>query len=203
MSFEWERSVVVGSQDFAPGSLRGSRDGSDPVLQRSVPVDLVDEEQRTCDRDAIYTQLVRYCRGVDRRDDDLVRSVYWPDAFDHHGHFHGDLEGFIAFLNDEVHCRFRCTMHKLGHALIEVHGDQAHCETYAIGHHVREEDGADIDDLVMGLRYLDHFERRSGEWRIARREVRYEWQRLDALDQRDPDWTLGRQDRSDPIYSSR
>ena len=35
----------------------------------------------------------------------------------------GDLEGFISFVNDEVHARFRCTMHKLGNSLIEVDGD--------------------------------------------------------------------------------
>ncbi|MEE2662979.1 MAG: nuclear transport factor 2 family protein [Myxococcota bacterium] len=200
MSFEWERSVEVGSQRFAPGSLRGARDGSDPVLQLSVPARLDSAEQRTADREAIYAQLARYCRGVDRRDDELLRSVYWPDAYDHHGHFEGDLEGFIRFVNEAVHARFRCTMHKLGNALIEIDGDTAHCETYAIGHHVREEADRDIDDLVMGLRYIDRFERRAGEWRIARREVRYEWQRLDRLDQRDPEWTLGRQDRSDPVY---
>ena len=200
MSFEWERSVDVGPQLFAPGSLRGARDGSDPVLQLSVPASLDSPEQRATDREAIYAQLARYCRGVDRRDDELLRSIYWPDATDHHGPFEGDLEGFISFVNDEVHARFRCTMHKLGNALIEFDGDTAHCETYAIAHHVREAEGRDVDDLVMGLRYIDRFERRAGEWRIARREVRYEWQRLDLLDPRDPDWTLGRPERSDPVY---
>ena len=68
---------------------------------------------------------------------------------------------------------------------------------------MREEDGRDIDDLVMGIRYLDRFEQREGEWRIARRELRYEWQRLDALDQRDTDWTLGSQDRTDAVYKAR
>jgi hypothetical protein len=68
---------------------------------------------------------------------------------------------------------------------------------------VREHDGRDVDDLVMGIRYLDRFERRGGEWRIARREVRYEWQRLDPLDPREPDWTLGSRDRLDPVYTSR
>jgi len=204
MSFEWERSAVIGQADergFPEGSLRGRRDGSDPVLSWPAPASRADDSQPAQDREAIYAQLVRYCRGVDRRDNALLRSVYWPDASDHHGVFHGDVEGFIAFVNDEVHARFRCTMHKLGQASIEVIGDTARCETYAIGHHVRAEAGRDVDDLVMGLRYLDRFKRRSGEWRIASREVYYEWQRLDSLDQRDPSWTLGQQDPSDPVYS--
>jgi hypothetical protein len=37
-------------------------------------------------RDACY----RYCRGVDRRDVELVRSCYHPDATDHHGEYHGE-----------------------------------------------------------------------------------------------------------------
>ncbi len=205
MSFEWERSVEIGPQVFPPGSLGGLRDSSDPVLQVSVPADVGSPERRAADREAIYAQLVRYCRGVDRRDEALLREVYWPDAYDHHGAYEGDLEGFIAFVNDEVHARFRCTMHKLGNSLIELDGDTAHCETYAIGHHVRAENGLDIDDLVIGIRYVDRFERRTedGEWRLARRNVRYEWQRLDRLDQRETDWTLGSQDRTDPVYAER
>jgi hypothetical protein len=206
MSFEWERTVEIGAQEFPPGSLRGSRDGSDPVLRASVPARtsrIATAEQHAADREAIYAQLARYCRGVDRRDDALLRSVYWPDAYDHHGVYQGDVDGFIDFVHDEVQARFRCTMHKLGNALIEISGDEARCETYAIGHHVREHDGRDVDDLVMGIRYLDRFERRGGEWRIARREVRYEWQRLDPLDPREPDWTLGSRDRLDPVYTSR
>ena len=204
LSFEWERSVALGpagEAGFPTGSLTGLRDGSDPTLGWSRPRPSAPETSDVEDREAIYDQLARYCRGVDRRDDALLRSVYWADAEDHHGVFHGDVEGFIRFVNEEVHARFRCTMHKLGQASIEVDGDTANCETYAIGHHVRAEAGQDVDDLVMGIRYLDRFERRADEWRIARREVRYEWQRLDTLDPRDPTWTLGQQDASDPVYT--
>lgn len=204
MSFEWERSIELGAAGalpFAAGSLTGQRDGSDPVLGWPLPAPTPTDTGPAQDREDIYQQLVRYCRGVDRRDDALLRSVYWPDAEDHHGVFQGDVDGFIDFVDREVHARFRCTMHKLGQALIEIDGHVAHCETYAIGHHVRAAEGHDIDDLVMGIRYLDRFERRQGEWRIARREVRYEWQRLDPLDQRDPEWTLGQADRSDPVYA--
>jgi len=203
MSFEWERSVEAGAQTFPPGSLSGARDGSDGVLhwKPAPPPAATQAAARACDRDAIYAQLVRYSRGVDRRDDALLREAYWPDATDHHGVFEGDLEGFIRFVNDEVHLRFRCTMHRLGNALIEFTSqDEAHCESYAVAHHVRAEDGRDIDDLVMGIRYLDRFERRGDAWRIARREVIYEWQRLDRLEPLDPEWTLGQTDRTDPVY---
>ena len=209
MSFEWERTLEIGSQRGVPGVCPGRRDGSDPVLrsarsQAAVPVDYAAVE----DRAAIYRQLVRYCRGVDRRDLELVRSTYHPDAFDDHGTYRGDVEGFLAFVKNEVHARFRTTMHKLGQCLIEIDGDVAQSESYAICHHVNAEAVAeggaaatrDVADRVMGIRYVDRFERRGGEWRIARRELRWEWARMDRVEALPPGWTHGRSDAGDPVF---
>lgn len=204
MSFEWERALAIAEQSFAPGSLRGQRDGRDPAVAMLTPSvrDPIGAPERTGDREAILAKLHAYCRGVDRRDEALLRSAYWPDASDHHGAYEGDVDGFVAFVAREVHARFRITMHKLGQTQIAFSGpDAAHAESYAIAHHVRSEAARDVDDLVMGLRYLDRFERRDGDWRIARREVRYEWQRSDGLDEIDGSWTPGRTDRSDPVYA--
>ncbi len=144
--------------------------------------------------------LVRYCRGVDRRDPERIRSAYHPDAYDDHGAYQGGLDGFLAFVEREVWSRFRTTMHKLGQALIEIEGDMASAETYAVCHHVIAEGGRDVADSVMGIRYLDRFERRGGAWRIARRELRWEWIRTDRLDVLDEGWTLGRVDDRDPVF---
>ena len=199
MSFEWERSLEVGSQVEYAGFSRGRRDGSDPVLAGRSTVAVPAPIPAAADRAAIYAVLVRYCRGVDRRDVDWIRSAYHPDAYDDHGAYQGDLDGFLAFVAREVWSRFRTTMHKLGQALIELEGDVASAETYAICHHVIAEDGRDVADSVMGIRYLDRFERREGEWRIARRELRWEWIRTDRLESLDDRWTLGRADDGDPI----
>lgn len=214
MSFEWERSVEIGSQREYPGFLRGQRDGSDPVLAlgpraAGASVAVPAAYQAVLDRAEIDRQLVRYCRGIDRRDQGLVRSTYHPDAFDDHGTYKGDVEGFLDFVAKEVHARFRTTMHKLGQSLIEVEGDVARAESYAICHHVMAEPdpaaaapGAtrDVADMVMGIRYVDRFERRAGEWRIARRELRWEWVRTDRLAPLDPAWTHGRSDARDPVF---
>lgn len=221
MSFEWERLVELGSQRAYPGFLRGLRDGGDPVLvpasgsaiagrgttapPSSVPLasGSIDE---AADRAAILRQLVRYCRGIDRRDLALVRSTYHPDAFDDHGSYKGDVEGFLAFVAKEVHARFRTTMHKLGQSRIELDGDAARVESHAICHHVVAEPGSqgvrDVADMVMGIRYLDRFEKRHGDWRIARRELRWEWIRTDRLEPLDPEWTAGRADSGDPVFAA-
>ncbi len=52
----------------------------------------------------------------------------------------------------------------------------------------------------MGIRYLDRFERRAGQWRIARRQLRWEWLRIDPLAPLDPSWTPGRSDGQDPVF---
>ncbi|MBY0398961.1 nuclear transport factor 2 family protein [Myxococcota bacterium] len=219
MSFEWERTLEIGSQREYPGFSRGRRDGSDPVVvafgrsNRTSPsggAPLDADRNLLADRAAIHHQLVRYCRGVDRRNLELVRSTYHPDAYDDHGTYKGDVEGFLAFVRDEVHARFRMTMHKLGQSFIEVEGDVARAESYAICHHVMAEadpaggPGAtrDVADMVMGIRYVDRFERRAGEWRIARRELRWEWARTDRLEALDPEWTWGRADPGDAVFGA-
>ncbi|MCP4906781.1 MAG: nuclear transport factor 2 family protein [bacterium] len=199
MSFEWERNVLIGSQREYEGFERGRRDGSDPVLASTSPIVVPDAIDRVASRAEIYAVLVRYCRGIDRRDTKMIRSAYHGDAYDDHGTYQGDLDGFIEFVENEIYSRFRTTMHKLGQALIEIDGDEARAETYAICHHVMAEDGRDVEDNVMGIRYLDRFERRGGQWRIVHRALRWEWIRADSLEPLDPGWTLGVASALDPV----
>ena len=41
-------------------------------------------------REAIREAAMRYSRGVDRLDAELMKSAYWPDATDDHGRFVGN-----------------------------------------------------------------------------------------------------------------
>ena len=61
-------------------------------------------------------------------------------------------------------------MHFIGPPDIRVDGDTAHCDTYCQAHHV----GADTD-VGLGLRYVDRFEHREGEWLIAKRVCAFDW----------------------------
>jgi len=127
-------------------------------------------------QDVIY----RYARGIDRLDFDLVRSCYHPDAFDDHGMFQGNVDAFIEYVEDFLP-RYVVTQHFMGNLLIEVDGDSARAETYAVAYHRKElADGSGKDD-VFGIRYVDRFERRAGEWKIAHRVVASEWRRVDPV----------------------
>ena len=131
-------------------------------------------------RQEIADVILRYARGIDRLDFDLVRSCYHPDAYDDHGSFQGDVEGFIAMCESFLP-RWTATQHFMGNMLIEPDGDMARAETYAVAYHRRENDDGTGKDDVFGIRYVDRFERRGGEWRIAHRVVATEWRRVDPV----------------------
>ena len=131
-------------------------------------------------RQEIADVILRYARGVDRLDFDLVRSCYHPDAYDDHGSFQGDVEGFIVMC-EQFLPRWSATQHFMGNMLIEVDGGVARAETYAVAYHRRQDDEGTGKDDVFGIRYVDRFEYRGGDWKIAHRVVATEWRRVDEV----------------------
>ena len=161
-----------------------------------------DAVQRLLDEEAIKKVHLRYCRAVDRRDFPLLRSCYHPDAIDDHGDYVGGVDGFIAFCEAGT-LNFVSTTHLTCNALVEVDGDVAWAEFYGRAYH-RVAAGADggEKDLAVNTRWVDRFERRDGEWRIARRMVVVDSDRVDPVTER---WVpleqyRGRRDTSDPSY---
>jgi ketosteroid isomerase-like protein len=129
--------------------------------------------EEIADREAIRECLYRYARGVDRLDADMVRSAYWPDAIDTHLDFKGNAEQFIAWAFPIMRTMDQ-TMHMVGNIFITIRGDRADAESYFHGYHRLTKEGRKIDIVGSG-RYLDRFERRSSEWRIAERLVMTDW----------------------------
>jgi hypothetical protein len=156
------------------------------------------------DERAIRAVVLRYCRGVDRMDRDLVRSCYHDDATDEHGSFSGGVEDFLEWVF-RLLGRYEVTMHFVGNLLVEVSPDDpdvARSETYGIAFHRGGDDDPRLN-LMTGFRYVDRFERRAGEWRIARRVAVTEWSRVDD---REHWWPIpdgmrtGVRDGTDPVY---
>lgn len=124
--------------------------------------------------------LLRYCRGVDRMNVDLVRSCYHEDAVDHHGSFHGDREEFLAWVW-RLLAKYTMTMHYVTNIVVERHPELAHlarAESYGLAVH-RADDGPIEKNLMVGFRYVDRFALRpvDGEpqWRISYRVATTEW----------------------------
>lgn len=131
------------------------------------------------DRAAIQDVLLRYARGVDRRDLDLVAACFLPDASYEGALASGTIADALARLRDRL-TRYDATMHFIGNQLIETDGDSASSETYAVAYH-RLTEGGVAKLLTVGVRYLDDLVRSGERWRIRRRVVTTEWQRTETL----------------------
>ena len=169
--------------------------------------------QRLIDKDDIQDALCRYARGVDRGDWALVRSTYHPDAHDTHGDYSGPVDGLIDWL-DKRFAGVDNSMHFLGNCLIEFAGpDLALVETSFVSRRLRpltdsERQTLGPNDAICREgwgRYVDRFERRQGEWRVAHRTVVLEASSSSVAlgGVRTSPLTWGRRDTTDTLYQTR
>ncbi len=152
-------------------------------------------DMRLEDRFAIEQCLLRYCRGVDRKDWAAVASAYHPDAYDDHGNYKGDIPGFVESVRKR-HETIEQSTHAISNIQIEfADADNALVETYFIvhqrhmpgdvagyAHFVRgrmpaADEGLEVETVG---RYVDRFNRRDAAWKIARRVVVFEVYRAQA-----------------------
>lgn len=154
--------------------------------------------QLLLDKAAIREVLWRYCRGVDRRDADIVTSCYHPDAYDDHmgNIYSGETVG--QGLVDWMYEVMVKTSHNITTNNIQVHGDTAGSESYTTSVHIMKGD-VENRTLLSVARYVDRFERRADEWKIINRLVVTEFSGLVAMEMFSFD-SLGRQDKTDPSY---
>lgn len=168
-------------------------------------VDLRRRLRRLEDIEAIRRLLTRYARALDRGDWAGMRGCFAADATDDHGPYQGSVDTLVSGTRDLL-AGYRGTMHVLGQSLIEVDGEAATAETYALSFHRRHcAEGAQAgdEDTVTGIRYLDRLVRTGGGWLIAARVTVQEWNTtIAARDWIDAaEWVNGAADRSDPSYA--
>ena len=124
-------------------------------------------------REAIRSVLYRYCRGIDRLDRALVRSCYHDDATDEHGSFSGSVEEYLDW-SFSLLADYDMTWHVIHNVTIEVRGSTARTESYGVSLH-RSGDPSPRRNLTTGFRFLDVFECRDGDWRLASRRAVTDW----------------------------
>jgi len=131
------------------------------------------------DRLAILDVLAKHSRGVDRADEAILKTAYWPDATVAYGGFNGNAHEFCAVLPGAIRAWAR-TQHTITNTSIEFRGDRALVETYVTAYHYRAaEDGEDQEMTYLG-RYLDRMEKRGEVWKIAHRQVVMDWNQNSA-----------------------
>jgi SnoaL-like domain len=165
---------------------------------RTEPTDVMAAER------AIKRRLQEYCRGIDRCDEELVASVYFADATDDHGAFKGLGVDFARHVVRALRSRMEATQHLIAEPLIDfVDATTAHVETYVHAvHRCSDADGPYLERF--GGRYIDRFECRNSDWRIADRLVVRVWDVLERITPAFPagKFTEGRRDRTDPAYAA-
>lgn len=163
------------------------------------------------DREAIREIIALYTHALDRRRWDLMSRVFHENATFGFGPVGGHWRDFVEQARSIID---PCTMtqHSLGQTLIGFTDAQTgHCETYLTATHAVPIDYPRPDVFppreepylaVVAGRYVDRFERRDGEWRIARRQGLYDWREYRDIGLADlsamPEGSCGSHDDRDP-----
>jgi hypothetical protein len=159
--------------------------------------------QAMLDKEEIREILYRYCRACDRADRALLESCYHPGAIEDHGAFFGEAAAFAANLVGNASRLYRRMGHMVSTINIELDGDVAYSEAYvcAGGPLVAPADDGGTQVRVIHGRYIDRFERRDGEWRIAQRIVVKDWTDIRTVHDPVEDYALSQYGLADPAYT--
>ena len=126
-------------------------------------------------KEDIRELVLLYSRGVDRKDGDLLRTLYTADATDTHGDtFDGPASDYVDFL-EKSFPYMRYSGHHVCNHLISVDGNEGEGEVYALAWHLIPDGKGGWQEDFMCVRYIDKYRKeRDGRWRFARRIVTYD-----------------------------
>lgn len=144
---------------------------SDVVARLSSRIDELERNlERIGTREQVHDVYRRYGRGIDRLDETLYKSAFWPDARIHYGTTESISadEHWAGHMLSGHRDRLVAWGHLLTNETADIDGDTAHVEIYVTPLWVPKEH-APVEAFVSG-RYIDRVDRRDGEWRIAVRE---------------------------------
>ena len=126
------------------------------------------------DRQDILDALTRFARGMDRFDRDAFLSAFHDDAEIAAGPFVGQPAALYDWARDLHDHGQSATQHVLLNHSCDLDGDTAHTETY----YLFAARNRDDSNWIAGGRYIDRFERRDGQWRVASRSTVIEYSGL-------------------------
>ena len=142
----------------------------------------------------IEEQLYRYCRSIDQKDWDGVRSCFGAEHVHKHGSYTGDLDGFIFFAKPVVN-GMHAGHHSISNLVVDVNDDllSASSQAYFTAVHkiagsqmakmkffTPEMQEVDTDWIVAGY-YNDQWVFRDGQWLIVERNAGHVWERVEPV----------------------
>ena len=153
-------------------------------------------------KDAIREVLYLYCHATDRADHAQLLACFHADAELDFGYFTGGPHDLIAFSTSFL-ARFSGTHHCLSNPVIRIDGETAETLSYISAVHSQWRRRSGTFDMIGWGRYVDRFERRAGDWKIAHRKVMFDWTMEFPSTFQWPEALLpftGRRNASDPSY---
>ncbi|MEI6643045.1 MAG: nuclear transport factor 2 family protein [Novosphingobium sp.] len=152
-------------------------------------------------RAEIHDLCMAYARGVDRADKELLAAIFSEDSTVVTGAVNGSGAEFAEKICDFVESQLDLCFHSVANEWIEVHGEEAIGEHYAIAHMVM-----DGQDVTTGGRYIDRYVRRGGKWLIKSRTFVFDWSTSHATTLERSGFyealnTWGRFGKADPVYA--
>lgn len=179
-----------------------------PVSQRFAAVGekLSPRLQDLIDTREIEQMLATFARGLDRLEENTLRSAMHADAtFDlGPGMFQGVASDYVGWALGMLQ-NVKSSHHLLGQTRVELSGDEASVETYFHAH-FRVEKPIGREDVFWGGRFVDRVERRpagsGGLWKIAHRKQVLDWVRTEAVSDifymQNPDALWSNRSKADP-----
>lgn len=175
-----------GSLDLAHYVPQGGKQAADPgrallafhaaeIAARSKGASTVTDTADAALQDAlaraeIHDLCMAYARGVDRADRALLAAIFSEDSVVVSGAVNASGAEFAQSICDFVEGALQMCFHSVANEWIEVHGDEAIGEHYALAHMVM-----DGQDVTTGGRYIDRYVKRGGKWLIRSRTFVCDW----------------------------
>jgi hypothetical protein len=141
------------------------------------------ELQELLDKQSITEGLYRYCRSMDRMDKDLFRRTFHPDLVAQYtpDRIVRSAEEFIDWMWP-YHRNYHNHSHQVSNILIEVNGDKAGSESYVHARLTRRLPNGRFELMTAMGRYIDRWEKRNGQWKIAHRRYLHDIMDIREID---------------------
>lgn len=157
------------------------------------------------DKSAITDVLHQYARSVDRKDFDGVTACYFPDAIDNHGGYIGTVDGLVEDMKVR-HRTIDSSMHFITNVIIDLDSSAqvAEVESYCLCYLRQQPETGSSSHVLATIkcRYVDRFEKRNDEWRIADRIVVFDESQHTTIENvLDPSWVASRRSQDDPVFT--
>ena len=134
------------------------------------------------DKQAIAELLYAYAEGIDRRDPELLKTVFTEDCQLHYGAYDCPARALIKSWRADSPPVFLMTHHLYGNIVVRFHdAARARSITYFFAQHRAIHDGHVMDEMVRG-RYLDRLLKQDGRWRFAERTIVFDWSKIAPAD---------------------